>query len=86
MVVPAEMRARAIALMLLLTNLVGTGLGPPTLGLISDQLASRLGHIEGLRWSLLVMLVVNLGAGFAFWRASRHLKSDADRMVGTGSV
>jgi len=81
MVVPSEMRARAIAIMLLLTNLIGTGLGPPTLGLISDRLGAYLGPIEGLRWSLLGMLSVNVAAGWAFWRAAANLKKDADHVA-----
>jgi MFS family permease len=77
--VPGTMRARAIAFMLLLTNLIGVGFGPPTAGLLSDVFGSMFGAIDGLRYALIVMLIPNLIAAFAFWRASRTLKADIAR-------
>jgi len=77
--VPGPMRARAIAFLLLLTNLLGTGLGPPAAGLLSGVLAGHVGEYEGLRWSLIVLLGANLFSGYAFWRASRTLASDIAR-------
>jgi MFS family permease len=55
--VPPRMRAQAAAVMLLILNLIGMGLGPQFVGLLSDLLAPRLGA-ESLRWSLLGTIVV----------------------------
>jgi len=76
--VPNEIRARAIAILLLLTNLIGVGLGAPTAGILSDTLRGVLGDDEGLRWALLIMLIPNLLAAFAFWRASRTLAAEIE--------
>jgi hypothetical protein len=37
-----RMRATAVAVVLLITNLIGYGLGPPTVGALSDTLAKLL--------------------------------------------
>ncbi|MEM7706224.1 MAG: MFS transporter [Pseudomonadota bacterium] len=52
--VPPSMRAMAAAVLLLITNLIGGGLGPPLVGLVSDRLTEQYGD-EGLRLSLLVI-------------------------------
>lgn len=77
--VPGSMRARAMAFLLLLTNLIGVGLGPPLTGALSDLLSTQLGSIDGLRWALIVILAPNFVAAFAFWRASRTLSADIAR-------
>ncbi|MGD9809761.1 MAG: spinster family MFS transporter [Sphingobium sp.] len=76
MVVPGAMRARAIAILLLLTNLIGTGLGPPVTGLVSDLFAGSVGEAEGLRGALLAILIFNVLAAYSFWRAARALVDD----------
>jgi MFS family permease len=80
--VPNSMRARAIAILLLSTTLLGAGLGPPVAGLISDHLGATLGKAEGLRWSMMIMMIPGLFATFSFWRASVTLRRDAARVVG----
>lgn len=40
-IVEPRMRATTVAILLLIVNLIGYGLGPPTLGLLSDILANR---------------------------------------------
>lgn len=71
-------RATAAAVYAMGINLIGLGLGPLTVGLLSDWLAaSGLGPAEGLRWSLLILSsmlmvpVVALG-----WAASRTIARD----------
>jgi MFS family permease len=53
-VVPANMRATAAAILLFIINIIGLGLGPYAVGLLSDLLANamRLGPAEGVRWAL----------------------------------
>ncbi len=53
---PPEMRASAAASMVLVFNLVGLGLGPPLVGLISDLLKTYYGE-ESLRYALLLVAV-----------------------------
>ena len=46
--VEPRMRATAIAVVLLIVNLLGYGLGPPVLGAVSDKLAELLGRTDGV--------------------------------------
>ncbi|MEZ5560273.1 MAG: MFS transporter [Pseudomonadales bacterium] len=65
--IPLEMRAVAAAINLFIVNIVGLGLGPFTVGLISDQLAASQG-VDSLRYGLLAMALV-LG-----WSALHYLR------------
>ncbi len=52
--VPTSMRATASAVLLLVTNVIGGGLGPLLIGFVSDRLQGQYGD-DGLRVSLLVI-------------------------------
>lgn len=80
MVSPARMRARAAAIQLFIGNLIGLGLGPQIIGLISDALAPRFGA-NSLRYALLAGVTASLFAIFAYWRASRNLPMDLERLA-----
>jgi hypothetical protein len=78
-------RARAAAILLFIINLIGLGLGPWAAGFPSDQLrqmfqerglseAEALG--EGLRWSLRVVVVVNLWSAAHYFIAARTLRAE----------
>jgi len=54
-----RMRAVAVALMTLVTSLVGMGLGPVLVGMLSDAMTARFGE-EAIRYSLLVPTIVPL--------------------------
>jgi MFS family permease len=73
--VPPRMRATAVALFLFILNMIGLGLGPVTVGLLSDTLRPSLGA-DSLRWALMVNVVSGLLAVFCYWRASRTISSD----------
>ena len=73
--VPLRMRARAIAILLFILNMIGLGLGPPLVGEISDLLKPALGA-DSLRWALLSTVITGLTGAFCYWRASRTLKAD----------
>jgi predicted MFS family arabinose efflux permease len=73
--VPLRMRARAIAILLFILNMIGLGLGPPGVGEISDLLKPVLGA-DSLRWALLSTVITALVGAFCYWRASRTLKAD----------
>jgi predicted MFS family arabinose efflux permease len=76
-VVAPRYRATAAALLLLILNLIGLGLGPPFLGALSDYLArSGLGVAEGLRWALIGSGMVSVIAAVLFWLARRTIRED----------
>ena len=66
------MRALAAALLLLVGNLVGLGLGPVLVGLISDVLQPAHG-VESLRLALLVVVPLYLWSAAHYFAASRTL-------------
>ena len=74
--VPPHMRAQAAAVLLLILNLIGMGLGPQLVGLLSDLLAPRFGA-ESIRWALL--WTIALGAAWStvhYLFAARTLRAD----------
>jgi predicted MFS family arabinose efflux permease len=74
-----RMRALAAALVALVANLIGGGLGPLIVGVSSDVLAPSLGPTS-LRYALLVPTVVALlGASLCFSRGARHPASELKR-------
>lgn len=79
-VAPEHMRATASAIALLMMNLVGLGLGPLVLGLLSDGLSSQtgLGPAEGLRWALALFTLFALISAAAFARASVTVQNDVE--------
>jgi MFS family permease len=71
-----RMRAMASAILLFVINIIGLGLGPQGVGILSDLLADSFGT-ESLRYALLVVVV-----SFALWSivhyalAARSLRED----------
>jgi MFS family permease len=74
--VKVHMRATASAVLLLIVNLIGMGLGPQAVGVLSDLLAPSLG-VESLRYALL-SVVVSCAAWSAvhYALAARTLRDD----------
>jgi MFS family permease len=76
--VPLRMRAQTIGILLFILNMIALGLGPATVGLISDLLKPTFGA-DSLRYALLTNMVsASLGA-LCYWRATRTLKADLAR-------
>jgi MFS family permease len=78
-------RALGGALLLLVLNLIGIGLGPMLTGRISDVIRESLvsgGMVEaaaradGLKYALCIMSVVNLWSAIHYFRAARTLRED----------
>ncbi len=80
-------RERAVsgALLLLVINLIGLGLGPLLTGVFSDLFRTRFleqgmndaqATMEGLRWSLCAMTIVNVWSTFHYMRAAKTLRED----------
>ncbi len=77
-VVPPHMRATAAAILLLIINLIGLGLGPLAVGILSDVLnmGMGLGSAEGVRWALIISACVGVIAFACFWAARRTIRED----------
>jgi MFS family permease len=73
-----RMRATAAALVTLSFNLVGTGLGPLSIGVVSDLLAPTLGDAS-IRAALLIAVAASLSAGVFFYLGARSLRADIER-------
>ncbi len=80
--VPLRMRATAAAILIFTLNIIGIGLGPQTVGVLSDLLRSSLGS-DSLRWALLSTMITSTIAAFCYWQASRTLGEDMARVVGS---
>ncbi len=80
--VPLRMRAQAAAILLFVLNIIGYGLGPLSVGELSDLLRPTLGE-DSLRWSLLATIVPWLLSAACYWRASRTIGDDLKRGSGT---
>lgn len=74
MVAP-NMRAVTSAVMFFVLNMIGLGLGPLVVGILSDSYADFLGA-ENLRYAMLTALVFGAFGVFCFWRASKTLLAD----------
>ncbi|HSX54617.1 MAG TPA: MFS transporter [Sphingomonas sp.] len=74
---PLRMRALWAAVTLLVINLIGLGLGPTMIGVISDALKPSLGDAEALRWAMLSLAAATPWALFHYWRAGVWLKRRA---------
>ena len=77
-VVAPHRRATSAALLLLILNLIGLGLGPTFLGVCSDFLANNqhLGPAEGLRWALIITSCFAVVSAAFFWLARRTVRED----------
>ena len=69
-------RSMATAILLLILNALGLGLGPLCLGLLSDILAVSLGEAAGLRWAMATINIVGIGSALAFWQARRTIVAE----------
>ena len=78
--VKIRMRAMVVAIFLLATNLIGVGLGPLLIGLISDVLSARLGS-ESLRFALLPIPFLVLWAALHLVLAARTQRADLARAL-----
>jgi len=73
-----RMRAVASAILFFLINLIGMGLGPWGVGLLSDMLSAELGS-ESLRYAMLYLLPAAMGwSAVHFLLASRTLQKDLE--------
>lgn len=81
--VPPHMRAVAAAVLLFILNIIGLGLGPQLVGILSDWLVP-IYEKESLRYALVITSVINLWAAFHYWEAARTLRGDLAKATEDG--
>lgn len=77
--VPERARAMAVAVILLFANLIGMGLGPFFVGILSDALQPAFGK-ESLRYALLAICPIYLWVSWHLWQASKTFARDLEAM------
>jgi MFS family permease len=75
--VPERMRAMSIAILNLLANLIGMGLGPLAAGALSDGLSRWFGQ-ESLRYALVILCPGYFWSAWYIWRASMTVTRDLE--------
>lgn len=76
----ADIRSKAVAsaILFFITNLVGVGLGPLSIGIVSDYLEPSYGT-DSLRWALLsVVVVIGLWCAVHYLLAARTFRQDSE--------
>ena len=75
---PMRMRAMASAILLFILNIIGLGLGPFLVGVLSDLLVPTFGE-DSLRYAILFATVAYFWAGAHFLMAGRSIRADLAR-------
>jgi len=73
--VPDQMRATMMTVVMLLANLIGMGIGPQVVGILSDLLMPIMGT-DSLRYAILIMSSVALWSAYHFWHVGRTVEGD----------
>jgi len=73
--VPLRMRTVASAILLFVINIIGMGLGPQMVGVLSDLLNDRFAN-GSMRYALFFSGFVNVWSAFHFLMGARYLKSE----------
>lgn len=73
--VSERMRSVALALVFLVANLIGLSLGPFSVGLLSDAMASNYGE-ESLRKALSIFSPGLIWVSYYYWKASKTIEFD----------
>ncbi|RKQ71878.1 putative MFS family arabinose efflux permease [Litorimonas taeanensis] len=81
--VPVRMRAMASAVMLLCMTLIGIGLGPVILGMISDYYASTLGT-HSIQRALTIIMIFNVLSIVFYIDSARHYRAGVARAEKSG--
>ncbi len=74
---PLRMRAMASGFLIFVLNIIGLGLGPQAVGIMSDLLAPAYGE-ESLRYALLISCTIYVWSAYHFWRAAKTLREDLE--------
>lgn len=74
-IVEVKMRALSSAVYHFVLNLIGLGLGPLMVGMLSDYLEPTYGNLS-LRYTLFMVTIVYLFCMYFYWKAGEHLATD----------
>lgn len=74
-------RAVAASILLFAMNLIGLGLGPQIVGILSDLFAPAFGR-DSLRWALCSVALVKGWSFLHYWIASRNMAADLEEARG----
>ena len=78
-----KMRAMAVAISLLIANVLNLIVAPGIVGSLSDYFdASGGGNADSLRLAQLILAPTGLWAAFHYWRAEKYIVEDQKRAVG----
>ena len=77
--VKPEMRSLASAILLFINNIFGLGIGPLSVGMMSDALAPEYGS-RGLGVALALMVIIGLWGSIHYLLAGRSLARDIEAM------
>jgi MFS family permease len=83
--VEERLRAMVVAILFFVANLVGMGLGPQAVGLLSDGLRPLLGD-ESLRWAMLLSLPVLIWAAVHYWLAGCTAEADLEAVAAASTI
>lgn len=72
---PVRMRSVSTSMMLFMQTLIGLGLGPLAVGMVSDVLAPSAGN-DSLRYGLVIVGLANVWAAIHYFLASRSVRED----------
>jgi MFS family permease len=73
--VPDAMRATAMSVVLLAANLIGMGIGPQLVGILSDLFKPTMGT-DSLRYAMLALSTVAIWSAWHFWQVGRTVERD----------
>jgi MFS family permease len=74
-VVPTSMCATVLSVVMMLANLIGMGLGPQAVGILSDFLNPQFG-VDALRYAMLIVSLAVILAAYHLWAAGRTIGED----------
>ena len=72
------MRSLASAILLFINNIIGLGLGPLMIGVLSDYFSADYG--ARLPYAMVTSALLAIWASFHLWLASRTLRADIENM------
>lgn len=84
MLVPPQIRAFTSAMLVLIVNILGLGLGPLLTGMLSDALQPAFGA-DSLRYAILASVGMSVVAALCFFRSGQHLVREAQPAIETAS-
>jgi len=73
-------RALASSVVFFVLNIIGLGLGPLTVGTVSDLLEPVAG-VESIRWAIMTTGFAAMIGGLLYFRAATHVKEDLEKGI-----